>query len=198
LENKTKGRRASKPREAWFHRSKVILVGAFTESLAVLGKYPFVAETTILRPLQDRPLYCLCYATRNSRGVEVFRDCQIKALVEQAKTRAAVKLKRATANTGQGELFESLYEIAPDELASFLDNERLLAEGTVVELTPNAPNSIRYEELWPQVLLRRVIRLPDVNKMVARLYAEERLLIPDWEKERRVPQQHYRIQRAWS
>jgi three-Cys-motif partner protein len=35
---------------------KTILVGAFTESLATLGNFAYVAETTILRPLKDRPL----------------------------------------------------------------------------------------------------------------------------------------------
>jgi three-Cys-motif partner protein len=74
---------------------KTVLVGAFKESLAKLGNYPFVAETTILRPLKDRPLYCLCYATRHPKGIEVFRDCQIKALQEQSATRAAVKLQHA-------------------------------------------------------------------------------------------------------
>ena len=47
---------------------KTVVVGAFTESLGKLGNYRFVAETTILRPLKDRPLYCLCYATRHPRG----------------------------------------------------------------------------------------------------------------------------------
>jgi hypothetical protein len=93
-------------------------------------------------------------------------------------------LNSRCASTGQGELFESLYEIAPDELASFLDSERRLAR------------NIRYEKLWPQILLKHVIRLPDVNRLVATLRADGRILIPDWEKERRVPQQHYRIQCA--
>jgi len=92
---------------------KTILVGAFTESLATLGNYAYVAETTILRPLRDRPLYCLCYATRNPRGIEVFRDCQIKALEEQSKTRAATKVKHATTSSGQGEFFESCMTWAP-------------------------------------------------------------------------------------
>jgi three-Cys-motif partner protein len=175
---------------------KSILVGAFTESLAVVGRYPFVAETTILRPIQDRALYCLCYATRSSHGVEVFRDCQVKALTEQARTRASAKLKRAAASTGRGELFESLYEMAPDELVSFVDSERSFARNTLIELIPALPDFIRYEKLWPQILLKHVIRLPDVNKLVATLRADGIVLVPDWENERRVPQQHYRIQRA--
>jgi len=175
---------------------KAILVGAFTESLARLGNYRYVAETTILRPLKDRPLYCLCYATRNQHGIEVFRDCQVKALTEQARTRAASKVKHAATSTGQGEFFESLYEMGPNELTSFLENERQQANKTLLELTPKTPNSIRYEILWPEVLLRHVVRLPDVNKIAAQLRSDGKLLFPDWEKGKRVPQKNYRAQRA--
>jgi three-Cys-motif partner protein len=175
---------------------KSILVGAFTESLARVGNYPYVAETTILRPLKDRPLYCLCYATRNQRGIEVFRDCQLKALTEQANTRAASKMRHATTSTGQGEFFESLYEMGPNELTSFLKHERQRAKRTLLQLAPTAPDFLRYETVWPQVLLQHVIRLTDVNKIAAQLRTDEELFFPDWESGRRVPQQHYRMQRV--
>ena len=175
---------------------KTILVGAFTESLARLGNYRYVAETTILRPLSDRPLYCLCYATRNHHGIEVFRDCQVKALAEQASTRAATRMKHSATSTGQSEMFDSLYEMAPNELDLFLENERRLAEKTLIEFTPANPRFISYEKLWPEVLLRHVVRLPDVNKIAAQLRTDKKLFFPDWEKGKRVPQQHYRMQRA--
>jgi len=59
---------------------KAILVEAFGRSLKQLGNYDYVAETTVLRPLKDRPLFCLFYATRHPKGIEVFRDCQVDAL----------------------------------------------------------------------------------------------------------------------
>jgi len=86
--------------------------------------------------------------------------------------------------------------MAPDELVSFVDSERSFARNTLIELIPALPDFIRYEKLWPQILLKHVIRLPDVNKLVATLRADGIVLVPDWENERRVPQQHYRIQRA--
>jgi len=175
---------------------KAILVGAFTESLARLGNYRYVAETTILRPLKDRPLYCLCYATRNQHGIEVFRDCQVKALTEQARARAASKMRHAATTTGQGEFFESLYETGPDELTAFLESERQQAKKTLLELTPKTPAFIRYETLWPEVLLRHIVRLTDVNKICAQLRVDGKLLFPDWEKGKHVPQQNYRAQRA--
>ena len=174
---------------------KTVLVGAFTESLAKLGNYPFVAETTILRPLKDRPLYCLCYATRHPKGIEVFRDCQIKALQEQSVTRAAVKLQHAAKTSGQAEMFESLHDMGPDELNAFLANERQQAERSLLELTPQKPAAIRYDKLWPQVLARHVISLPQVNNLAVKLRKAQALEFPDWEKRKRVPQLNYRTWR---
>lgn len=66
--------------------------------------------------MKDRPLYCLFYATRHPKGIEVFRDCQVSGLREESRTRAATKVKHATTTTGQGEFFESLHDMAPDKL----------------------------------------------------------------------------------
>ena len=174
---------------------KTVVVGAFTESLGKLGNYHFVAETTILRPLKDRPLYCLCYATRHPRGIEVFRDCQIKALQEQSATRAAVKLQHAAMTSGQTEMFESLHDMGPDELNAFLASERQQAESSLLELTPQKPATIRYEALWPEVLARHVIRRPQVNELAVKLRNAQALEFPDWEKGKRVPQPSYRTWR---
>jgi hypothetical protein len=174
---------------------KAVLVEAFGESLSRLGNYDYVAETAILRPAKDRTLYCLFYATRHPKGIEVFRDCQIKALAEQSKTRAATKVSRAESASGQKELFQSLHDMGPDEFATFTVTEQTAAEKTLLELTPVQPTTILYEKLWPQVLARHVVRLPDVNKIAARLREHEALLFPDWERGKRVPQAGYRVQR---
>lgn len=170
---------------------KAIIVDAFGESLAKIGSYNYVAETTVLRPLSDRALYCLCYATRHPKGIEVFRDCQFKALQEQAKTRAATKVKHAETTTGQREIFESLHEMAPNELETKLAAARAAAEKTFLELTPAAPGATKYEQVWPQVLAKHVVRLPDVNQIAARLRKEQRIAFPYWERGKRVPQPDY-------
>jgi three-Cys-motif partner protein len=175
---------------------KTILVEAFAQSLKQLGNYDYVAETTILRPLKDRPLYCLFYATRHPRGIEVFRDCQIAALRTESATRASHKIKHVAAITGQGEFFESLHDMASDELALFLGEQRIEAERTLLELTPTNPHFVIFEKLRTQVLARHVIKRADVNDIAARLRRENRLLFPDWEKGKKVPQASYRAQRS--
>jgi hypothetical protein len=163
--------------------------------LAKIGNYKYVAETTVLKPLSDRPLYCLCYATRHPKGIEVFRDCQLQALHEQAKTRAATKVKHAESVSGQREIFESLHEMAPNELETSLAAEKVAAERILLDLTPVAPLSVVYDAAWPRVLAKHVVRLPEVNKIAARLRKEESLSFPEWEPGKRVPQSRYRMQR---
>lgn len=175
---------------------KAILVDAFGASLKKFGNYEYVAETTVLRPLQDRPLYCLFYATRHPKGIEVFRDCQVAALQEQSSTRATTRVRHIATTTGQSELFESLHDMAPDKLKSFLAEERLAAESTLLALAPRSPHFSSYENLRAQTLARHVVRASDVNKIASRLRTEKMLLFPEWEKGKRVPQPEYRTQRG--
>jgi three-Cys-motif partner protein len=174
---------------------KDILVDAFSANLRQLGGYDYVAETPVLRPTRDRTLYCLFYATRHKKGIEVFRACQVEALKEQSLTRATVKVKHAEATSGQGEIFQSLHEMGPDTQIVDLRCEHVAAEQSLLELTPKQPDAIVYDKLWPQVLGRNVVRKVDVNKIAAKLRTEGKLLIPDWEKGKHVPQGWYRLQR---
>jgi len=175
---------------------KEILVDAFTDSLRVLGGYAYVVPTEILRPLTDRTLYCLFYATRHDTGLSVFRDCQIAALKAQSTTRAAGKLKYKASSNGRSELFESLHEMGPDEIEGRLEDEKRKAEAAIRHLVPKSPASIVYRKLWSTILLHHMVRKTDVNTICADMRKKEELLFPDWEARRRVPQDNYRVQRA--
>jgi hypothetical protein len=174
---------------------KEILISAFTENLQQIGGYNYVVPTEILRPLKDRTLYCLFYATRHDIGLQAFRECQTKALDTQAATRAALKVQEKAAGTGQQEMFTSLHDMGRNEAAALRDAEKKAAEAAVLALTPKAPNHVVYKKVWPTVLTRHAVRLADVNAICADLRKRGELVFPDWEARRKVPQDHYRMQR---
>jgi three-Cys-motif partner protein len=176
---------------------KLILTNAFSDCLFKLGQYRHICETTILRPSRDRPLYSLFYGTRHDTGLEVFRDCQVKALEAQSKTRAVTKVHATEKKTGQSELFHSLHEMSPeDDVTPFLDAERQRAQETMIALTPSRASPILYKDLWPLVLSRHVVRKPEVNKIAADLKKAGTLVFPDWEAGKRVPHPGYAVYRA--
>ena len=86
--------------------------------------------------------------------------------------------------------------MAPDKLETFFRDEQVKAEETLLELAPSSPNFLSYEKLRAQVMARHVTTAPNVNQIAVRLYKQNRLLFPNWEKGKRVPQSNYRTQRA--
>lgn len=172
---------------------KSVLVDAFSAALRRLGGYTHVAETTVLRPTQDRPLYSLIYGTRSVKGLEVFRDCQIKALREQSQVRGIAKLKAAAASSRQNELFGSLSDMTPDPTSDFLQGEHRVAGEVLLNMVPTAPNVVRWAEVWPQVLARTIITRTQVNALAADLRKSGDLTFPDWESRKRVPDDSYRL-----
>lgn len=174
------------------HR-KAVLVEAFAATLRALGGYTHVAETTVLRPTQDRPLYSLVYGTRSPIGLEVFRDCQIKALHQQDQVRGVAKLNALSTATQQTELFGSLSEMTGDPTTTFLEAERRAAGDLLLALAPQAPEVASWADIWPQILERRIVSRPEVNALAADLRKSGALVFPDWGARKRVPDDSYRV-----
>lgn len=172
---------------------KQVLIDAFSTSLAQLGGYDFIAETPILRPIRDRTLYSLIYATRKPIGLEVFRDCQVPALEEQSQIRGEAKVRNAVEKGQQEELFASFNEMAPDDTLVSLQGELARAEEMFLALVPPHPASVTYGEVWPQVLTRHVVRKVHVGEIAARLKAEGRIKFHDWPARKRRPEDNYRV-----
>lgn len=177
------------------HR-KEVLVEAFAATLRALGGYTHVAETTVLRPTQDRPLYSLVYGTRSVTGLEVFRDCQVKALRQQGQVRGIVKLNTLSATSQQTELFGSLSEMTRDPTTAFLEAERRSAGELLLNLVPRAPGVARWSDVWPQVLARRIVTRKQVNALAGELRKSGALAFPEWEARKRAPDDSYRVFRA--
>lgn len=175
---------------------KTILIEAFSETLARVGGYSYVAETPILRPLKNRTLYALVYGTRKSIGIEVFRDCQVKTLEEQAAVRGATKHAHVQAQSGQTEMFGATVPVAPDETRAFLDQERDAGEHLLLRSIPALPNYRTYGGAWPLVLAKHAIRKVELDAFAARMRLEGTLVFPDWEPRKRKPKDNYRVAKA--
>jgi three-Cys-motif partner protein len=177
------------------HR-KGVMIGAFSTTLARQGGYVHVAETTVLRPTVDRPLYSLVYGTRSPTGLEVFRDCQIKALHRQDMARGIAKLNAAVASSRQDELFGSLSEMAADPTDAFINGEAARALTMLQDLAPPAPATAVWGEIWPKILERCVVRKSQLNALAGNLRKSGQLKFVDWAPRRRSPEDNYRFHRV--
>jgi three-Cys-motif partner protein len=174
---------------------KAILVDAFKEAVSALGGYPYVMDIPVMRPVKDRMLYSLVYATRKPIGVEVFRDCQLKTLREQENVRGVIKIAHVQAGSKQNELFGSMRDMSPGDMEQYLASEQAAAGNALGRLIPAQPSSVRYSEIWPKILLWHAVRKTDLNRMVADLRRQGDVRCINWRDRQRVPDDDTCLQR---
>lgn len=171
-----------------------VLVSSIIEVIGRLGGYPYVMETPVLFPARDRTFYSLIYGTRSAKGVEVFRECQHKALVAQDKMREALAAQKREEALGMGDLFGGA--ISGNEFAGrWMVEQEIGARAEIVREIPAAPGSVRYGEVWPKVMSRWGVKKTRMGRIVAEMRGEGALRFLDWAPRSRVPDDSYRVTR---
>lgn len=80
------------------------LVRAYIESVIRVGQYKYVCPAIVLHPEIDRTHFHLIYATRNTKGVEVFKQAEKQAMEMMEEARADAQQRKRLQKTGQSEL----------------------------------------------------------------------------------------------
>lgn len=174
---------------------KDVIFDEFARNLELVGSFKFVSQTEILKPTKDRALYALFYATRNEKGIEVFRDQQVKALRKEIETRGETKIKNWQNRTGQGEMFTSTNEFSPSQTEEILNTHEIEARNFILQEVPKKPNTILYKDLRLETAKRFIIKFSKINEISRKLMDENLIEFPDWEKNRQRPQPNYRVQK---
>ena len=174
---------------------KDVLVAAISEAIGRLGGYSYVMETPVLFPLKNRTYYSLIYATRSTKGVEVFRDCQNGALKEQDKVRSDLQLARRDERAGMADMFGA--SATGDEFAArWMSEQEKAARAAFVDGVPTAPRTITYGDLWPRVLAEFGVRKTRLGRIAAELKSSGEIKFLDWGPRKQVPDDTYRISRS--
>ncbi|MBD8546031.1 three-Cys-motif partner protein TcmP [Sphingomonas sp. CFBP 8760] len=173
---------------------KRVLVTAISDAVKGLGGYPYVMETPVLFPTKDRTFYSLIYATRSTKGIEVFRDCQHATLKAQDQMRADLQTTRRDDLFGSQDMFGS--PVTGNEFAGrwMAEQERLARTALTADVPPD-PQSITYGALWPPILARYGVRKTRLGRMAAELKDEGRIRFLDWGHRKQVPDESYRVTR---
>ena len=81
------------------------IVEAYTENVKMTGEYGYTSSTIVLHPEKDRTHFHLIYATRDPKGVEVFKNAEKKAMPMMQQVRGEAHKRKREEKTGQTELF---------------------------------------------------------------------------------------------
>lgn len=173
---------------------KEVLVSSISEAIGRLGSYDYVMETPVFFPAKDRTFYSLIYASRSTKGVEVFRQCQHDALEAQDLMRKDMQSAKRDQEVGMTDMFAG--ELSGNEFAARWRREQEAgARSVMLEMIPRSPASMVYKDLCPLVMSRYGVRKTRLGRMAAEMRQSGEITFLDWANRKQVPDDDYRVTR---
>lgn len=159
-----------------------VLVKLAVEALQVTGKYTYAPVISVDKVHHDRPLYKLIFLSRHTKGLEVFRDSEEKALKAQAMARSSAKAKRKADNSVIGDLFPDGSDAIPNDRSSQVMKSG--HEQAPVYLTKRLAEAgvdgIAWRDLWPPILDQFSVTRSWLGRQVNELRKLGLISAPGW------------------
>jgi three-Cys-motif partner protein len=80
------------------------IVMAYSERVKRVGAFGYTSSAIVLHPEKNRTHFHLIYATRDPKGIKVFKEAEKKAMLVMEKTRDEAQKREREERTGQTEL----------------------------------------------------------------------------------------------
>jgi three-Cys-motif partner protein len=122
-------------------------VKCYAESVKGTGRFPFACSAIVLHPEIDRTHFHLIYATRNLKGVEVFKTVEKQAMEVMERTRADAQQRKRVRKTATRELFESDVLYRSTRYDALRERYLSQAKQRIRQMLTENPG-VPYDEVW--------------------------------------------------
>lgn len=161
------------------------VVAEYRKQVARTGHFNYTAAAMVLHPLFDRTRFHLIYATRNEKGIAVFKETEKKVMEKQEQERAIAQHKRREAITSQRSFFSAEESYNPSFYESL--RERYLAQSKerVLQIL-QANKRVPYDDVWATALELPLVWESDLKKWIAEWEANKQVLVDGKRRPRQI------------
>jgi len=161
-------------------------VEEYAVNVKLTGNFSYVCSAIVLHPEIDRTHFHLIYATRNPKGVEVFKDAEKKAMEVQEAARAGAHQRRRQVRTGQLDLLGSQDLHDPSHYNAL--RERYLAKSRSTVLSAlEARRRVPYDDAWALALSQPMAWESDLKEWIKEWQKQGHLTVEGMRPRQRVP-----------
>ena len=175
------------------------IVQAYSENVKRVGAFEHVSSAIVLHPEKDRTHFHLIYATRDLRGIEVFKAAEKKAVPIMERARGEAQKRGREERTGQTELGLFTNGLGQDPSLYFLSLRNRYtsrAKAEVLNLL-QTKTQLPYDEAWTSALIFPLTWESDLKGWVHDWKREGRLEVRGMNKRQRVPRLGQNISLVW-
>lgn len=172
------------------------LVTAYSESVKRVGAFAYTSSAIVLHPKKDRTHFHLIYATRDPKGIEVFKDAEKKAMPLMEKTRDEAQKRGREERTRQTEL-ELYSDTATQDPSAYFQSLRnrhtSRAKIAVLDLVQHKKR-LAYDEAWSSAMTFPLTWESDLKCWLSDWRSEGRLELAGMKESQRIPQRGQGVQ----
>ncbi|MGD0093947.1 MAG: three-Cys-motif partner protein TcmP [Planctomycetota bacterium] len=173
------------------------LVNEYRASLRRTGAFRYTCSAIVLNPLSDRTHFNLIYATRHTKGIEVFKEAERRAMPEMEKARAEAQQRERQDKGGQGELFAAADMPPSQYYEDLLQRYRAQAKQAVHELLEQK-RRLPYDEAWVVALEYPLVWEQDLKDWIREWRSAGCLSVVGLTDHQRVPQHGKNHSLVWN
>ncbi len=172
------------------------VVAAYCQNVRKTGAFQYVCSAMVLHPERARTHFHLIYATRDPKGVEVFKAVEKQAMAIMEKVRAEARQRRREEKTGQTELYGG--EVLHDPTYYNSLRKRYIAKSkeSVLGLLQTKVR-VPYDEVWALVQTTPMSWESDLKEWVRAWVKGQHLEIQGLRARQHVPQRGQNIHLIW-
>jgi three-Cys-motif partner protein len=166
------------------------IVTAYSECVKRVGEFKYTSSAIVLHPKKNRTHFHLIYATRDLRGIQVFKEAEKKAMRVMEKTRDEARKREREEGTGQTELVLFSGAATQDPSSYFRSlRERYVsrARAAVLDLV-QAKKQLTYDEVWSSALTFPLTWESDLKDWIHEWEQDGQLETTGMKERQRVPQ----------
>jgi three-Cys-motif partner protein len=133
------------------------IVRRYCEAIRQVGKFKYVCALPVMNPQQDAFQFHLIYATRHTKGVEVFKAVEKNAEEETTKVRANVQHRKRQLRGASGELFAPEVLYREQRYKRLAKKNAALAQAALWRLIRSG-ETVSYDDCWAEALQFATVR----------------------------------------
>ena len=176
------------------------LVTAYSESVKRVGAFGYTSSAIVLHPGKDRTLFHLVYATRDHKGIEVFKNAEKMAMTVMERAREEAQKRERDEKVGHSQLGLSFGDSTTQDPSTYFlslrDRYTSRARVAVLSLI-QTKTQLTYDEAWSLAMTFPLTGESDLKNWVREWKQDGKLETTGMKEKQRVPQFGQNIRLVW-
>ncbi|MBI4719623.1 MAG: three-Cys-motif partner protein TcmP [Planctomycetes bacterium] len=166
------------------------IIEQYSRIVSETGNFRYVCPVTILDPVRNRPHFHLIFATRNPKGMEVFKGAERTAMTQMEEARGDRRRRDREEKTGQGELFPSEVMHDPSYYNELRDRYTERAQLQVLKELKRR-GRLEYDIAWEVALRESLVSERDLQEWIKAWRKQGCVLVEGLRAKEKVPKRDH-------